>query len=159
MIQRIQTAFLLVATVFSFLMLTHPISSINLSNHAHLSFRPTGLSNFATPPTYYMHTWPVFILMVLTAAINLGTVFLFRKRVLQMRLCVYNILLTLGLSGLMFFYYFYIKHHEIIEGATFTSGRFSYTSILPFVNIILLFQAFRAIRRDELLVKSYDRLR
>jgi hypothetical protein len=104
--------------------------------------------------TILFNAWPLCVLTVVIGLISLTTIIIFQRRVLQMRFCVYNILLSLAQFVLVLFYFFKFKREF---GADIHS--FSFTVILPLVNIIILFQAFRAIRRDDLLIKSYDRLR
>jgi len=82
------------------------------------------------------------------------TIILYNNRVVQMRLCVYNILISFCLIGYIAYYYFSIKHRPDVD-----SNSFTFIVVIPIINIILLFQSFRAIRRDDILIKSYDRLR
>lgn len=159
MIQRIQTAFLSVAAVLAVFIVIHPISGMSLNDGSVAYFTSFGLKSLHEPPQIYTHTFPIGVLAIASALLSVITVFLFQKRVLQMRLCVYNILITIGLSAVMFFYYFTIKNGEITDGLHVIAHSFSYTIIFPFINIILIFQAFRSIRRDDILIKSYDRLR
>jgi len=159
MIQRIQTAFLLVATILAVIIVVHPVSEMNLSDGSVALFTSFRLKSLQEPLQTYTYTFPIAVLALASALISFITILFFQKRTLQMRLCVYNILITIGLSAVMFYYYFTIKSGEIAEGLFVNIHSFSYTIIFPFVNIILLFQAFRTIRRDDLLIKSYDRLR
>ncbi|MGD2034439.1 MAG: DUF4293 domain-containing protein [Bacteroidales bacterium] len=154
MIQRIQSLFLLVAFVLSVIFAVHPISTMMLNEKIVAEYLTYGLFSAEEPVRMMYNTFPVIILAVVTALLSLITILIFKKRTLQMRLCVYNILLTLGLVISMAVYYFLIKKNFIV-----LSHAFSYTAIIPFLNIILIFQAFRGIRRDDLLLKSYNRLR
>jgi hypothetical protein len=113
----------------------------------------TGLHNIPQETLIYS-TWPLCVLTFVTGLISFVTIVIYRRRILQMRFCVYNILLSLAQFILLLFYFFKFKGEF---GADLHS--YSFTIILPLVNIILIFQAFRAIRRDDILIKSYDRLR
>ena len=159
MIQRIQSLFLLGVVIFAFVMLIHPISSVSFTNGSNAKMTILGVKTLSQPPGVFFHVYPLTALLILTTLLAIATIFLYQKRTLQMRLCVYNILLYVGVVIMIFYYYFYLKRHEWPEGWVMNDHSFSICVVLPFVNIILLFQAFRAIRRDELLVKSYDRLR
>ncbi len=154
MIQRIQSLFLLAATILSVIIIVHPISSLALTNKVFAEFNTYGLMMKGDHPEMLYNTFPVLVLAIVTALLNLTTIFLFKKRILQMRICVYSILLTIGLIISIVVYYLLIKRNfDVISHA------FSYSAVLPFVNVILIFQAFRGIRRDDLLLKSYNRLR
>lgn len=153
MIQRVQTLFLLIATIASVLMIVIPFYQMIGPNDDVLKLYYTGLENVTRGEVIY-RTLPLAVITVVTGLISFITILLFQRRTLQMRLCVYNILLIIAQFGLILFYYFSLKN-KFDAGLT----SFSFTAILPLVNIVLIFQAFRAIRRDDLLIKSYDRLR
>ena len=153
MIQRIQSLFLLFTTIFSSLMIFLPFSDMMNADGELLKLYCTGLHNIPKEILIY-NTWPLCVLIVTTGLISIATIIIFQRRVLQMRFCVYNILITIAQFVLLLYYFFKFKGEF---GADMHS--FSFTIILPLINIILLFQAFRAIRRDDLLIKSYDRLR
>jgi hypothetical protein len=101
-----------------------------------------------------MPTWPVFILILVTALMLLVNIFLFKNRKLQIRLCVYGIILAFGLIGLM--YYFWVVIFRQIDVDSYW---LKLPLILPAVSIILTYLAFRGIRRDEIMVRSLDRIR
>ena len=154
MIQRIQSLFLLAASILSAIIVIHPISSMILSGGLEYEFLPYGLISVGDSSELMYNTFPIIVLAIITTILNITTIFIYKKRNLQMRICVYNILLTIGLIISIFGYYFLIKRSFDIS-----THAFSYTVVMPFVNIILIFQAFRGIRRDDLLLKSYNRLR
>lgn len=154
MIQRIQSLFLLAATIFSIIVVFHPISSMILKGGTEAELYTYGLMTTGGSPTMLYNTFPIIILAIITGILNIIIILIYKRRNLQMRLCVFNILLTLGLLLSMFGYYFLIKKNFDV-----VTHSFSYSVVLPFVNIILIFQAFRGIRRDDLLLKSYNRLR
>ncbi len=154
MIQRIQSLFLLAATVLSIIVVIHPVSSMMLTGKVEAEFFTYGLMSMGESTEMLYNTFPVIILAGLTAILSLITIFIYRKRALQMRICVFNILLTLFLIISIFVYYLAIKRNFVV-----LTHSFSYSALLPFVNVILIFQAFRGIRRDDLLLKSYNRLR
>jgi len=99
-------------------------------------------------------TWPVTALFGLVSALTLVATFSYMNRVRQMRLTLFLIFLNAGMIGIMFFYTWFAGK-RIDASVTLYQWRF----VLPLVCMILLYLAFRGIRRDELLVKAYDRLR
>ncbi|RLD25593.1 MAG: hypothetical protein DRI70_06855, partial [Bacteroidetes bacterium] len=81
-------------------------------------------------------------------------IFFYRHRMRQMRIAVFLILLNAGMIGMMFYYTLVAKSQ--LEGAlVMHQWRF----IVPPISMILLYFAFRRIRKDELLVKAFDRIR
>ena len=84
----------------------------------------------------------------LTGALAAVTIFLFKKRILQLRLCVLGIVIE---ALLIFLYYTEVK--------TFTTGTYALWAILHSVVVISFFLAAKAINKDEKLIKDSDRLR
>lgn len=131
MIQRIQTLFLLVATGLLF--------SLFFNNF-------TYSTDIAVKYTQYT---PFLIFTIVTSAASLLSVFLFKNRMLQMRLCIYNMLILIAYQGWIAYMFF----TRIEETA------FSMTAVFPIIAGILTFLAFRYIGRDEALVQSVNSLR
>lgn len=159
MIQRIQSLFLLCVTIASFIIVFHPIVRMGMSHGPMAYLTSINFKALLSPPEISYPTFPIAILASISGLMSLLTILLYHNRLLQMRLCGYNIVLTLILIIVIFVYYFIIKDKTFNNSITVLSTAFAYPIVLPFINIILLFQSFRAIRRDDLLVKSYDRLR
>jgi len=137
MIQRIQSIYLLISFILITLMLFLPLviideMVINASNK---------------------QTLAVTILVSLIALISLVTIFLYKKRNLQVRLCIYNMLLMVAVEGLLYYYVYKItKELDAIV-------QYQFAAILPLIALILTYLALRAIRRDDAIVKSLDRIR
>lgn len=155
MIQRVQTVYLFLVFLFSLLFLLFPKGYLEISS-AIYEIRSTGLTekegnealSAAGVLRYFAMFLPIFI-MILT----LYTTGSFKNRVLQMKLGKINILLHVVLVVSTFFFLDSIKN--------LYSGEFSYgvAVIFPLASMILILLANRAIRRDENLVRSADRLR
>lgn len=154
MIQRIQSIFLLVSSILMGIFLTTPIARFITNNQENIILQASGFKNIANQNELLNATTPLLILCIIILLISLISIFLFKKRILQIRLCIYNILLNIGLIGLFVFYYLnFINNHDISE------KMFTIFTPVPLANIILLILAFRGIRKDEVIVKAYDRLR
>ena len=91
-------------------------------------------------------------LTLLSAFISLVTIFLFRNRKLQFVLGRINILFNLILLGL--FVYWSLN----VSGESNISEK-GIGMLIPIVSIVFLVLANKAIKKDEDLVKSVDRLR
>ncbi|MBN9299029.1 MAG: DUF4293 domain-containing protein [Filimonas sp.] len=142
MIQRVQTIWLLLASVCGFI-------TLNTSFY-------TGIPKvLPTPPPAILLTdinakYNV-ILLVLTVAIALASliaIFLYKDRKMQLKISIAALIASLGCVA------FYFK---LVQD--FTTGRYTLTSAIVFAIPVLLFFAVRNIYRDEKLVKSVDRLR
>lgn len=152
MLQRSQTLFLLGAFVLSLIMLTGPITRFSLEGNEFL-LKHTGLFN-ADGERLVLATWPLTTLFVVAAVLSFLDIFLYRNRMRQMRITIFLILLNAGMIGMMFFYTS-LARGRLEETLVLHQWRF----VVPPVCMILLYFAFRRIRRDELLVKAYDRIR
>ena len=136
MIQRIQSIWLLLAATCIALTIKLPYySGTNAKGVASYELKAT--ENF----------W-LFSVTIIATLLALLIIFFFKKRTLQLRLCVTGIFLE---ALLIFLYY-----REI---TTFTVGTYSLWAILHGVAVILFFLAARAINKDEKLIKDSDRLR
>ena len=98
---------------------------------------------------FFLSLLPFIILFVLMVA---GAIFLFKKRMLQVRMIIFNALLLIG------YYIAYGVFAFILakEWGTFALG---WSACLPAVALILDYLAFRAVMKDEMIVRSLDRLR
>ena len=136
MIQRIQSLWLLLAAACAFAGFKFPYYS------------GTKLNDVAL---YELNATSTILLMVTTIAVGvlaLINIFLYKKRPLQLRLCVLGILLE---ALLIFLYY--------RETTAFVQGTYSLTSILHSVIVLAFVLAARGINKDEKLIKTSDRLR
>lgn len=153
MIQRIQTVYLILALALMSALFYFPIAKIiGMDDHIYLLYFD-GLKPAKNTSIYYMQTFPLAILLFVICMIDLVTIFLYRKRKIQMRLCIINMVLMIGSPGLMVFYLMYVN--EKLQGVI----SYEYPLIFPVVAAILTYLAFRGVRKDELLVRSLERIR
>lgn len=96
----------------------------------------------------------IYILALFVSIIVLSvlTIFLFKNRKLQFVLVRFNILINIILLGVFGYY------TQTLSGETLVSEK-EIGLIIPFVSIVFLYLANIAIKKDEELVKSVDRLR
>ncbi len=104
-------------------------------------------------PTLYLG-----ILLALAAALPLVTIFLYRRRLLQIRLCVVEMVLLAGAVVMEGVYYF-LSGRLFSPAWRSTRRGFRPAIALPLVALLFAFLAARAIFHDELLVRSADRIR
>jgi Domain of unknown function (DUF4293) len=156
MIQRIQSVYLLLVTVLMSLMIFFPLASLGLHDGQSVVFYSYGVNKYIFQGNAEMitRTLPVLLLVCLTGIISFVNIFQFRRRVIQMRICLVNILLlALLLFGILLYYYI-VKNSLPVENHIM-----KLPGIFPVVGIILTLLAYRNIHEDEILVQSYDHLR
>ena len=155
MIQRIQSLYLLLTIILSGLFLTGNIFSFFNEGSSEFAMNFRGIYEVTSQNNYALirGTVPVLLLSVSIPVISLFAIFLFKNRKFQNKLTISLILLDILLIGAVAYYAFLcIKNY----GGTLIP---SFRMIIPAVTIIFLILAFRRIRKDENLVRSYDRLR
>ncbi|MGN0049533.1 MAG: DUF4293 domain-containing protein [Bacteroides sp.] len=152
MIQRIQSVYLLVVTALLIAAMCMPVGRfVEPMGIGNIVFKPLGLNAMTGE---WQSTWGLFGILLLAAIIAFCTIFLFRNRMLQVRMTVFSSLLLIGFYIAFGVFYFMLKDNYV--GMSFQPG---WALCLPIVAIILNYLAFRAIYRDELMVKAADRLR
>ena len=156
MIQRPQTLFLFIAFICSVMYFIFPIGTITFADmEENISVRIWGFTfhNLETQTADFMSGWYVMILAILSSFITFFSIFLYKRRTLQMRINIFNIFIKLGLFAMIFFFLYQGKTKIGIDFNT------NLLIVLPIVEIILTILAIRLIFRDELLIKSLDRIR
>ena len=149
MIQRIQSVYLLVVSILMVICMCNPIGSIiastnEISEFGNLAITlPDGTKDYAP--------WALFVILLIVAILAFVTIFLFKKRMLQIRLTIFSSVVLIG--------YYLALAALIFMTAEDTSFTPSWTICLPFIGIVLNWLAIRGIGADEALVKAYDRLR
>jgi len=154
MIQRIQSIFLFASLCFFVPMFFVPVAELVYETGDILAFNFTGFYLTEAGATAYIsRQYSIMIFSVLICALNLIIIVLYKHRVLQLRLCIYNMLFLAGLTGVSLFVLYSLENvHSII---------FNLPAVFPVISIILHYLAFRGIRKDEMMVQalSLSRLR
>ncbi len=136
MLQRIQTVYLLIATVLSFFSLALDLFIQNafvISATAHVALLIAGS---------------------LMIADTVAPIFLYTNRNLQKRLCYMAIFMQL-----LFIVALIVTVSKTAPGGLKGIEGFQVAATFPVINIILIYLAIRGINKDENLIKSMDRLR
>ena len=149
MIQRKQTAFLALAVIFLVQLFIFPVYSFNKDGQS-LLFYIYGLGQL-NPDFFVLIALNVFSIFLLVAII-----FLYKNRKNQLLLCKIATLLITGLIVAIF--YFTENAKSLPELAGYTS-EIRPMLVAPLAALVLIILANRAIKQDEELVRSADRLR
>ncbi|KPK84970.1 MAG: hypothetical protein AMS27_08665 [Bacteroides sp. SM23_62_1] len=153
MIQRIQTLYLFSALVLTILLFFLPLAEIITVNNQLLLFKSSGLYD-TEAGEIIIRTAPLIILIAVITFLYFIAIFLFKRRVVQARVCMLNILLHAGLTGLLIYYLTFIYRKVEMSG----SG-IQLAVLFPVISMILTYMAYRSIHRDEKLVRSADTIR
>lgn len=154
MIQRIQTLYLLLVTALMTLTLFLPIASFTGDNSEVYTLTAFALAGGGASQS---SIWLGIILAIATA-VPFVTIFLFKNRLLQLRLCIVEVILLLGATAFVAIY-FWLSGANALEDIGVAHRQFSWAAIMPVVSIIITVLAARAIFKDEALVRSLDRIR
>ncbi|MBR1766523.1 MAG: DUF4293 domain-containing protein [Bacteroidales bacterium] len=178
MIQRIQTLWLLLAACCMGLCMALPVAKYHVENmpveghrvDARLDLFARGgddmanlmdatAVNFGQDQTS-MATWPLVSVAALCIVVAVVSISLFKRRSTQMRLTAAGFILSVVYVFLVFFWA--VDHYSaLVEGFFHVEPVVEWTvgSFAPLASVLFFFLAQRAIRRDEALVRSADRLR
>lgn len=137
MIQRIQTLYLIMTILLSVLFLTGRM--IVIEKDAEVIHQGMIV--------------PLAVTAALIALISAVSIFLYKNRKQQMKLAIILIILSSVLTAALVIYGF------ILTSQNGGRIRLNLSIILPFPMIITSLLAYRGIKKDEELVRSYDRLR
>ncbi len=148
MIQRIQTAYLLVAGLLTASLYKLKFAELAVNGELY-TFNAKGIFN--GEGLLLFNGLPILIFIGIIVLLHFLIIGMYKKRVLQIRISVFTIVLLFGLSGL-FFYFAYAG----FDGAKVA---FKVPVAFPIVSVVLDYLAIRAIGKDEALIRSMDRIR
>ena len=161
MIQRIQTLYLLLVVILGTLLcIFSPVEFLLPDATDYVSL-------------HALDKWPLAVMSIAIPLLALVTIGLYKRRLLQVRLNIMNVVLCLGYYALLALYVAYIvKGYEplgavncqlsIVNCQLSTVNCEWYLtmwSAIPLVNVVLTMMATRRILKDEALVRAADRLR
>jgi drug/metabolite transporter (DMT)-like permease len=150
MIQRIQTIYLLLASILLSSMFLFSLAGFQINSSQIFELYSYG---FLKNGKEFLPTYPLAILNGLVSIIIFVTIFLYKNRKLQMRTSILSMALVFMHLGL--FYYYLITTAKSLNATIY----YSISSAMPLLSILLVLLAYRSIRKDEELVKSADRIR
>ncbi|MDR2936024.1 MAG: DUF4293 domain-containing protein [Rikenellaceae bacterium] len=157
MIQRVQSLYLFTATVLMTLVCFLPMGRF-LGGGEVFRLYAWGIRSAAEDASGFVAFVPYMgILVALTALLSLVILFLYRRRTLQLRLAAAQMALLFGAQVYVGIYLY--RTWALISEQEVHRIVFSVTDIFPLFSIGLTLLAFRAIARDEALVRSLDRIR
>jgi hypothetical protein len=147
MIQRIQSLYLLLVIIAYCLLFFFPIATYTTTDSFFSFSLPeiTGANSNSSVP--------LMVAVIILALTVLVTIFLYKKRLLQIRITAIVLLAHIAFIAALF-YVADTLSKKFGADAIYESG--AYIALIPLVFLVL---ANRAIRKDEKMVRSTDRLR
>ncbi|MDR2497388.1 MAG: DUF4293 domain-containing protein [Tannerellaceae bacterium] len=150
MLQRIQTLYLLLVVILMTISVFLPLAGVETGQE----YRELNAFGLVDASNNLQPMWGLFVLSLVVIVIALVAIFKYKKRILQIRLCIFNGLIILGFYALLGVQIYLLK--QAGEGA---SVSLKFALALPLVSLVLDYLAIRNIGADEVLVRSLDRLR
>jgi len=150
MLQRIQSLFLLLAAAAMLVASVSPLATF-IYNSDEVLFEAMGIYLNGTLTD---STWGLFVIGAISSLLSMVTLFLYKNRMLQIRLSIFNMVIMVG-----FYLFFGFVLYQVypVENLQFRSVEIGV--IMPVIAIILTILAIRKIGADEALVRSLNRLR
>ena len=156
MIQRIQTLYLFIAIIVIVLMFFFPIAGYYGDLHTFI-FSVLGIKNMVPDAQEIFNkyfTFPIVFFIISIVIITITTVFIYKNRPKQLKLIKLSILLNI-----MMIIGIFIVYSRMIQSVIEVNEVFKTAAFFPLISLIFFVLAYRAVKRDEKLVRSADRLR
>ncbi len=157
MIQRIQSVFLAVSAVVTALFAFLTFASFEVNGNIYymkvlgLYYQDTSEVLFEAPN---MSLSAVALFGIL---LSVSAIFQYKNRTTQLRLVSLGIVAQLASIALVFFATSFVPE-ALFEG-TIPQINYKWVSFLPVCSVVFMVLAMRAIKKDEALIKSLDRIR
>ena len=156
MIQRKQTLFLLVAVIASLLCFFMPIGVILPKGMGGVvSLYNLGFVDDNGTIIVSGTCLPLFILLAVSTALSLATIFLYKNRKLQLSLCATNLLF----SVLWYIDYTLLFFGMVTVPEVEGNVEVKFAACLPLIAIIMVVLARKGVADDEKLVRAADIIR
>ncbi len=147
MIQRIQTVYIFTAALLTGLLLKLDFAELAVKGELYI-FNANGI---ISDDQVLFNGLPILGFIGLITLLHLIIIFLYKKRILQIKILGFTMVLLLGLVGVMLYFLY-----AAFEGAEVV---FKIPIVFPVIAFILDYLAIRAIGKDEALIRSLNRIR
>lgn len=175
MIQRKQTIFLIIALSLTVAMIFMPLVTSRVTPSSLITTAADGTitktsANIANEVV--MNVWGLYydgvkqvdfsyflILIFLTNLAIIATILLYKRRLLQIKLCYITGIFFLGIMIFNGIYFYKLNEIFTISKDFLVASNYSLSLIFPIVSLVMVWFAYKGIVKDEALVKSLDRIR
>ena len=151
--QRIQTLYLFLSGVTATLLLLLTLCTV-MPSGADMSYSAnfTGLVARGWTSIKYFNLVS-FVLTSLVTILSFATIFLYKRRKLQIRLTIIGLLLMV--AAIVAFGYMLWRQADLLQATT----QIRFWIVLPIINLLCQYLAMRNIIKDDILVRASNRLR
>jgi hypothetical protein len=155
MIQRIQSLYLLLTTLLSLLFLKGSFLSFIEKSGSVIKITFNGILRDTSGQGFELieKLLPVSAFIIFIPVFSLITLFFFKNRKIQLWFALSVIIFIIGFIFVLIYYSWIVitKYStEIVPG---------FKMVIPLLMLVFAVLAYRGIRKDDRLIKSYDRLR
>jgi hypothetical protein len=154
MIQRIQSIYLFLVAIGAFILLMAPLTHYSLVSDITVYVNMLKGSHNPVEFIGLVKTWPMLVFNGIMAVLALVSIFMYKNRMIQLKIAMFGFLSNIILVGMMFF---------MLDGFQKTLNavavHYDYGIFIPVVTLIMFVLATKAIRKDEAKVRAADRLR
>lgn len=162
MIQRKQTLYLILAVLLFAILFFAPFADLHVGTNQAGNVSLLSLlffDSFKELRPFFSDFQYLFILMQILSTLFLSligvSIFMYKKRPLQIRLCAFAFITNILVIGSIFLAGNQIAKVEHLN----LEIEYLLTAYIPLVTLLLIMLAQRAIRKDEAMVRSLNRLR
>lgn len=160
MIQRVQTIYMLASVIA---LLTMHFFWLAMFTMPEATFELNSMGLVSTSPGFETDQWGLllFPLLLIMVAIPLVTIFLYNKRILQIRLLFFSIALNL-LYYVAFFWQVSVYSDQILAvspSQTVEASNNIMMLVMPILSVFCNYMAYRGVAADIILLRDADRLR
>lgn len=155
MIQRIQSLYLLVSFILVLLWYFMPLAEI-VTYESSYKFSIYGIKN-PEDNSWHYHTIIISIIAAIASFGAFATLFLYKNRKQQIKAAQFLLLIYTALIASAFLLIDTAKSALPLGNDIVVNHKLSIT--FPLISLILIFMAIKAIKKDDELVRSADRLR
>jgi hypothetical protein len=155
MIQRVQTLFLLLTTLLPVLFLNGSILKFLNKSGTEIALKFNGIWQSDVTGSWILinNQIPLPVTIISIALLSLAAIFFYKKRKTQMKLTIVLIILSIIFLALIAYDIIMISNRYQVDNIV------TVKMFIPLLIPILSIMAYRGIKKDEELVKSYERLR
>lgn len=155
MIQRVQTLFLLLTTLLPVLFLDGSILKFLNKSGTEIVLKFNGIwqTDLTGSLNLLNSQIPLSGTIFAIALLSLTAIFFYKKRKTQMKLTIILIVFSIVLLALIAYDIIMISNRYLVDNIV------TVKMFIPLLILILSILAYRGIKKDEELVKSYERLR
>jgi len=153
MIQRIQSAYLLLSAVLLLIAAFIPFADFAITNNNTISLDIINILKNNDISSLHLTSTVNITIFVLNIFILVINIFLFKKRKLQMKICIISILLLIAYEVYLFWYI------AIVAKLLKATSSYNISVALPVLSVVFVILAYLSINKDEKLVRSLNRIR